>query len=483
MEISLKKIIFVQDISNAKLMEFKKLIDRGAELERMNEALHREDTQFIVIYGRRRIGKSELIKRIVKARHKAIYFLSDTSSETVQRVAFSKVAASVIDGFDKVIYPDWETLFRSFNNQLSERMLVCLDEFPYLVKSCDVLPSIIQKLLNEKILKFDLVLCGSSQQLMHGYVLNRQSPLYGLANEIMKMQPIPAQYMSMAMECDAVQAVEEYAIWGGVPRYWELRRDYPDKETAIRKVLLDPQGPLIEEPQRLLRDDMRDTVQASTLLTIIGNGANKLSEIANRAGKDSSTISEPLSKLRELGYVSREVPFDESPKKSKKGIYHINDSLLRFHYQFIVPYRSILELGRMDIVMQVVLSQLPQFIGQCWELLCREYVSGNIIDGIAYNVASRWWGKIFPPENKDGKMVELDVVAESIDKKHILVGECKWTHDEDADRLMNVLEQKAKYLPFIKKGQEIHLVLFLKESPTHCAKDMRVFLPSDVMKV
>ena len=80
-------------------------------------------------------------------------------------------------------------------------------------------------------------------------------------------------------------------------------------------------------------------------------------------------------------------------------------------------------------------------------------------------------------------MVELDVVAESIDKKHILVGECKWTHDEDADRLMDVLAQKAKYLPFIKKGQEVHLVLFLKESPTHCAKDMRVFLPSDVMKI
>lgn len=173
------------------------------------------------------------------------------------------------------------------------------------------------------------------------------------------------------MRCVPIPVAElrEYAIWGGVPRYWELRRDYPDKETAIRKVLLDPQGPLIEEPQRLHRDDMRDTVQASTLLTIIGNGANKLSEIATRAGKDSSTISEPLSKLRDLGYVSREVPFGESPKKSKKGIYHINDSLLRFHYQFIVPYRSILELGRMDMVMQVVLAQLPQFIGQCWELL------------------------------------------------------------------------------------------------------------------
>lgn len=144
----------------------------------------------------------------------------------------------------------------------------------------------------------------------------------------------------------SVAELREYAIWGGVPRYWELRRDYPDKETAIRKVLLDPQGPLIEEHQRLLRDDMRDTVQASTLLIIIGNGANKLSEIATRAGKDSSTISEPLSKLRNLGYVSREVPFGESPKKSKKGIYHINDFLLRFHYQFFVPYRSILELGK-----------------------------------------------------------------------------------------------------------------------------------------
>ena len=483
MEISFSKIIFVQDNLKVKNMEFKKLIDRGSELERINTALRREDTQFIVIYGRRRIGKSTLIKHIVNERQKAIYFLSDTSAESVQRTAFAKVVASIIDGFDKVIYPDWESLFRSLNNQLSERILVCLDEFPYLAKSCNVLPSVIQKLLNEKALKFDLILCGSSQQLMHGYVLNRQSPLYGLADEIIRMQPIPARYMSIAMESDAEQAVEEYSIWGGVPRYWELRRDYPDMESAIRKVLLDPQGPLIEEPQRLLRDDMRDTVQASTLLTIIGNGANKLSEIAARAGRDSSTISEPLIKLRDLGYISREIPFGESPKKSKKGIYHINDSLLRFHYQFIVPYRSILELGKVDTVMQVVTAQLPQFIGQCWELLCREYVSGNVIDSVAYNMASRWWGKIFPAEDKDGKMVELDVVAESIDKKHILVGECKWTHDEDTDRLMDVLVQKAKYLPFIKKGQEVHLVLFLKEHPTHKVQDVKILLPSDVMKI
>ncbi len=464
-----------------KNMEFKRLIDRQAEMERITSALNRDDTQFIVIYGRRRIGKSTLIKHLINTREGAVYFLSDSSAEAVQRDAFAKSVAAVIADFDKVIYPSWEALLRSMNAQLSERTVVCLDEFPYLVKSCEALPSVIQKLLNEKCLKFDLILCGSSQQLMHGYVLNRQSPLYGLANEIVKMQPIPARYIGEAMECDAVRAVEEYAVWGGVPRYWELRRDYANMETAIRKVLLDPQGPLMEEPQRLLRDDMRDTVQASTLLTIIGNGANKVSEIAARAGKDANTLSEPLGKLRDMGYISREVPFGDNPKKSKKGLYHINDSLLRFHYQFIVPYRSILELGRTDMVMQVVSSQLPQFFGQCWELLCRNYISGNIIDGIAYNMASRWWGKIFPPEDKDGKMVELDVVAESLDKKHLLIGECKWTHNDSADRLMDALRQKAHYLPFIKKGQQVHLVLFLKEHPAYMTEELRIILPEDVM--
>ena len=463
-------------------MEFKKLIDRTKETDRIKSALHRDSTQFIVVYGRRRIGKSTLIKHIVNAQEHAVYFLSDTSAETVQRAAFAKSVAEVIEGFDKVVYPDWESLFRSLNNQLSERILVCMDEFPYLVKSCETLLSVIQKLLNEKMLKFDLLLCGSSQQLMHGYVLNRQSPLYGLANEIIKMRPIAAQYMSEAMECDASQAVEEFAIWGGVPRYWELRRDYPDKETAIRKVLLDPQGPLMEEPQRLLRDDMRDTVQASTLLTLIGNGANKISEIAARAGKEASTLSEPLAKLRDLGYVCREVPFGDNLKKSKKGLYHISDSLLRFHYQFIVPYRSILELGKTDTVMQVVQTQLPQFYGQCWELLCRDYVSGNIMYGVAYGMASRWWGRIFPPQDgKDGRMVELDVVAESLDKKHILIGECKWTHNDSADRLMAALHEKAKYLPFIKRGQEVHLVLFLKEQPNCMTGNVRIVLPDDVM--
>ena len=297
-------------------MEFKDFIDRKDYLERVNNALQREKPQFIVIYGRRRIGKSKLIREIMDWKRKDIYFLSDQTNEANQRMLFAKTATMVgMEDFDKVTYPDWETLLRALNRQVAENSTVCLDEFPYLVKSCPSLPSVIQKLLNEKCLKFNLILCGSSQQLMQGYILDRKEPLYGLADEIIRLTPIPVQYIGQALGCDAQKAIEEYAVWGGIPRYWELRADYKDNETAIEKLLLDNKGFLADEPIRLLRDDMRDTVQASTLLSIIGNGANRLSEIAGRVGKEATQITEPLGKLRELGYIRREVPFGEDEQK------------------------------------------------------------------------------------------------------------------------------------------------------------------------
>ena len=463
-------------------MEFTDFIDRKDYLERVYNALQREKPQFIVIYGRRRIGKSKLVKEIMDWNKKDIYFLSDQTNETNQRMLFAKtIALGGIDDFDKVTYPDWETLFRALNRQVKEKSTVCLDEFPYLVKSCQSLPSVIQKLLNEKSLKYNLIICGSSQQLMQGYILDRKEPLYGLADEIIRLTPIPVRYIGQALGCDARQSIEEYAIWGGIPRYWELRADYKDNETAIEKLLLDNKGFLADEPIRLLRDDMRDTIQAATLLSIIGNGANRLSEIAGRAGKDVTQITEPLGKLRELGYICREVPFGEDEKKSKKGIYRINDSLLEFNYRFVAPYKSILELGRTETVLSIIRSQFSRYVGDCWEHLCRQYVSGNVIDGIIYNVASRWWGKIFTAGNKDGEMVEFDVVAESFDKKHLLIGECKWTNKEDALRLVKSIETKIEYLPFVKKGQSVHIILFLKCEP-HNKESARILYPSDIVQ-
>lgn len=404
-------------------MKFNQFIDREDSLKRPRNALLRTMPQLLVIYGRRRIGKSTLIKEITQ--DKDIYFLSDQANEANQRVLFAKAITYSIPRFDKVVYPDWETQLLELNDRLSERIAVCLDKFPYMVKSCASLPSVIQKLLNGKTLKYDLIICGSSQQLMQGYVLDKREPLYGLADEIIKLPPIPVSYIGRTLNVDTIAAIEKYSIRRGIPRYWDLRSDYPDMGTAIRELVLGTKGILAEERQRLLWDDLRDTIQTSTILAVIGNGVNRITEIVSRAGKEANQISEPLSKLRELGYIRREIPFGESEKKSKKGIYRINDNMLQFYYRFIAPQSSISELRCIDTVMHLIKSQFTQQSPTCWEHLCRLYIVGKEIDGIAYNIASRWWEKIFPEGNKEGAMIELKVVAESFDKKHILIGVCK----------------------------------------------------------
>ncbi|MGM9810803.1 MAG: ATP-binding protein [Paludibacteraceae bacterium] len=461
-----------------------KFLDRTEYILRLQVALQREQTQFLVLYGRRRIGKSTLLKQVLDMEHRDVYFLSDQTTEIHQRMLLAKAISERIDGFDKVIYPDWETLLLALNRQLTSRLVLCLDEFPYMVKSCPSLPSVLQKLLNGKDLRFDLVICGSSQQLMQGYVLNKKEPLYGLANEIIRLTPIAPYFLQEALMCDAVHAVEEYAIWGGVPRYWELRSDYVDREMAIRHLILSPQGILHEEPLRLLRDDMRDTIQTATLLSIIAEGANRVSEIAARAGKEVSALSEPMNNLRELGYVRREIPFGESEKNSKKGIYRINDPLLQFYYRFVTPYNSLLELGRFGIVEQVIQTRFSQFVAEIWETLCRQYVSGNQIEGVIYKEASRWWGRVMNPKTGEKEMVELDVVVESLDKKHVLLGECKWTQCEDTERLLYRLQSLAPYLPFIKKGQQVHFALFLKTASVEATNEQQlIYLPKDVLSV
>ena len=456
-----------------------KFLDREKDVERLLAALNREKTQFIVLYGRRRIGKSTLLKKVLDFERGDIYYLADSTSETNQRKLLSGMVEGSVVGFDSVEYPSWESLLRSLNRQIEKRITLCFDEFPNLVKSCPSLPSVIQKLLDEKTLKFDLIICGSSQQLMQGYVLDGREPLYGRADEIVKLKPIPPRYVCEAFSCDERQAVEEYSVWGGTPRYWELRSEYPDMRTAIMNLMLTARGFLIEEPQRLLRDDMRDTVQTSTILTAIGNGINRMSEIAARAGKDAPHITEPLAKLRELGYVRRDIPYGEDEKKSKRGLYKIGDPFLAFYYRFIVPNRSYIEMERDSVVMNIIDVHLNEHVGECWEQMCRNYVSGNIIDGVLYQMAYRWWGKVKIDEKKEAEQVELDVVAESFDKNHILIGECKWTAKENADRLINRLEKIASALPFIK-GHKVHYFLFLRDETVQpCAG--KVLYPSDVL--
>ena len=459
-------------------MEF---IDRKKEFERLQKSLNREKPQFIVVYGRRRIGKSTLIKKLMDFSRGDIYFLADKTSEPSQRQLISATIDMTIEGFATANYPTWESLLLSLNRSIDHRITVCLDEFPYLVKSCSALPSIIQKLLDDKKLKYDLIICGSSQQMMQGFVLDSKEPLYGRADEIIKMKPIAPAFVSQALRCDAAQAVREYAVWGGVPRYWELRENYDSLYDAIEHLLLTSEGTLYDEPSKLLYDEMRDTVQASSILSFIGNGANKLSEIAARAEKQATDITPQLSRLKELGFINKEIPFGESEKKSKKGLYHISDPLLRFHYRYVIPYRSLIELGNSQAVLTVFKNAENDYVSRAWEELCRNHISAYGMDGIIYQMASRWWGSYYNEEKQQYLPVELDVVAESFDGKHLFIGECKWQEHIDAMEELSRLQTIAKGLPFTK-DHEIHFGLFLKEKPIN-PEVATIYYPEDIMAI
>ena len=459
-------------------MEF---IDRKKEFERLQKSLNREKPQFIVVYGRRRIGKSTLIKKVMDFSRGDIYFLADKTSEPSQRQLISATIDMTIEGFATANYPTWESLLLSLNRSIDHRITVCLDEFPYLVKSCPALPSIIQKLLDDKKLKYDLIICGSSQQMMQGFVLDSKEPLYGRADEIIKMKPIAPAFVSQALRCDAAQAVREYAVWGGVPRYWELRENYDSLYDAIEHLLLTSEGTLYDEPSKLLYDEMRDTVQASSILSFIGNGANKLSEIAARAEKQATDITPHLSRLKELGFINKEIPFGESEKKSKKGLYHISDPLLRFHYRYVIPYRSLIELGNSQAVLNVFKNGENDYVSRTWEELCRNHITAHGLDGIMYQMASRWWGSYYNEEKQQYLPVELDVVAESFDGKHLFLGECKWQEHIDAKEELSRLQTIVKGLPFTK-DHEVHLGLFLKEIPQN-PEVTTIYYPENIMAI
>ena len=438
-----------------------KFVDRIGETARLRDALSREKSSLVVVYGRRRLGKSTLIKRVLSDR--GVYFIADRSEGQHQRTLLAKVIAQVFSDFDKLTYPDWESMFRAVNYRADKRFTLCLDEFPYLVEQSPELPSVLQKIVDEKQLKYNLVLCGSSQNMMYGLFLDSTAPLYGRADEIMRLAPIRLPYIQEALGLDATAAIEEYSVWGGVPRYWELRESRSSLDDAMWHNILSGNGALFEEPIKLFQDDVKDIVKTSTIMSYIGTGANRLSEIAGRCDEPATNLSRPLKKLIDLGFLEKDIPFGIDEKNAKKSLYKIADPFMAFYYQFVVPNRSFIELNRRLPIDQALNTHFSEYVSMQWEKMCRDAVTGNLVNGVVYGKAKRWWGSVLN-EAKKAEQVEFDVVAESIDKKYLLVGECKWTTQENGKQLTAELLRKAKLLPFAN-DYTIVPMLFLKSVP------------------
>ena len=447
-------------------------LNRTREIAKLNRALNSSEPTFIVIYGRRRCGKSTLLQHVIKKND--LYFLADQQEVPLQIKSLAAEICRQVPGFDQVVYPSWDILFRAVQNQAPPGTTLILDEFPYLVQKSPDLPSIIQKQIDSRQNKIHLIICGSSQRMMQGLVLDGTAPLYGRAQEIIRLRPLEAGWLSEALDLDSVATIEAYSIWGGVPRYWELAKQFADPVTACKELILDRDGVLHEEPMRLLLDDMRGASQPHSLLGLIAGGANRMSEIAGRLGKPATSLTRPLANLIQLGYIKREIPFGENPKSSKRTLYRLEDPFLQFWYRIVLPNHSLLEQGLVDEVFDTSRELITTQTAEVWVELSRRSTAHLEIGGCRWKPASRWWGK-----GRNGKTMEFDIVAESIDEQSILFGEAKWENETNALRVLKKLEKQTDNFPKIGKRKVI-LALWCKQFKTHPAKAF-VFNAEDVL--
>ena len=448
--------------------------NRDDEMRRLNRFLASESGRLVVVYGRRRCGKSTLLQRVLSARN--IYFQADQRECALQLESLAMALSRQLADFDKVKYRTWDELLASLYARADGIIHICLDEFPYLVQADPALPSILQRYIDRPDAQVAWFLCGSSQRMMHGLVMSRKAPLYGRAREIIKIEPLYAGWLMSALALSSTEAVKAYATWGGVPRYWELASEYESQEEALEDLVWNPRGILHEEPSRLLLDDLRSAVQPYSILSLIGTGCNRPSEIAARMAKPLSSLARPLSQLCELGYVRRDVPFGEDKKKTRRALYRLNDPFLRFFFKFVLPYESSLAQGITREAAHSWQIERQQFFAACWEDLCRAAVPWIQGPEAPYGVASAWW-------RNGEKQAEVDVVAVSLDRKSLLLGECKWSDRKkrfDLGAIDRQLRRKAELIP-TAKGKRIKTSCWLGGNAQTTGKIDKFITPDDVM--
>ncbi|MDE0104675.1 MAG: ATP-binding protein [Bryobacterales bacterium] len=402
-----------------------RFVDRREEMGRLDRALARPGS-FSVIWGRRRVGKSRLLVEW-SGRHNGLYTVADLSVPSVQRRYLASAVAERFPNFADVEYPNW----RAFLTRLSEEAdrvgwpgPFVIDELPYLIAADPGLASDIQNWIDHPSRQLGVVVSGSSQRMMHGAVLDASAPLYGRADQAFALRPLQPGHLSDAFGSDDWRwLVSLYALWGGMPRYWELALPFgSDLEAAVDSLVLDPAGPLHEEPARLLEQEIPPASALRPLLDVIGAGAHRVSEVGGRLGRAASSLSRPLKSLVEMGLVRRETPFGANPRTSKRSLYRIDDPFLRLWFRVIAPHRAAMYASPPESRLLYWKRHRGQLEGYAWQELCRAAVpllhrADHPVAKLGpFEPAWRYWR---------GSQREVDLVTPDIERNRLLVGEAK----------------------------------------------------------
>ena len=403
----------------------------GREKEILDlEKEYARDGGFVVIYGRRRIGKTTLIKQFIKSKT-AFYFLATKEVESQSMKRFAGVIARTTGNS---AFSDWLDLFQAVADyKPNEKKVLVIDEFPYLVKVNDSFPSILQNAWDE-ILKDSnvmLILCGSLISMMKKHALSYESPLYGRRTAQMRIAPLPFTTVYENQKLSFEEAAEQYSITGGVPKYMEFFSDVQPLYEQIKENVLSKNGFLYEEPNFLLTDEVQVLTNYFSIIKVIADGNHKLGTIAGILGLETSALTPYLKTLSELGFIEKQVPVTEkNAEKTRKGLYFISDNFLRFWFRYVYPYKGELELDNMQISLDELDKDFKEkFVAFAYEDICKEIFarlcSDKAIDFTPSKIGSYWLN------DKSGN-TQIDVMAVDTVNKRLFAGECKY-HNQPID--------------------------------------------------
>jgi len=427
-------------------------VDRKFELEFLNERWKNRNFEFIVLYGRRRIGKTEIIKQFIKDKSH-LYFLCDKkgTEENIRR--FKREVAKYL-GEPEIATNDLEEIFEYLVNRVKKRIAIVFDEFSYLVEKDSAIPSVFQRAIDNVLQNSNvfLILCGSSMSMMESGILSYKSPLYGRKTGHLKVKNLPFRsYFDFYPGNPLEKNIEFHSILGGVPFYME--KFSPEKSTFenVRDEIANRKGRLFEEVEFLLKEEFREPETYKRIIEAIAFGNTKLVQIANYSNIQPNQLTKYLQSLINLGIITKEKIVTEKKPKSKKIIYSIKDNFFDFYFSFIEPFKSDLEIDELKNFKEYFFGNFNQFVGRKFETIIREEIINHIFSS-DFTKIGKWW-------HKDK---EIDIVALNEKTKEILFGECKWKDRVNASKIAKELANKAEYVQWHNERRKEKFAIFAK---------------------
>lgn len=437
-------------------------IGREQELKALSKLYNTDKFEFAVIYGRRRVGKTALISEFTKDKD-TIFFTGVETNAKQNLDNFSRCVMEYNTGFSL------DSSFASFQAALEyvfelakeKRLVLVIDEYPYVARASKSLASTLQLLIdkNKDDSKLFLILCGSSMSYMEDHVLAYKAPLYGRRTAQFKIKPFDffeaCRYFTKLSSIDKALA---YGIVGGTPQYLMLLDDSLSIEENIKNTYLNPSSSIFEEPNNLLKQEVREPAIYNAVITAIAAGCSKMNEISNKIGEDTSVCATYIKNLITLGIVKKESPYGE--KSSRKTIYSLEDNMFRFWYRFVPENTSVISRGATDLAYSRIAPELSAYMGGVFEGICKQYLWKLLLEGkcaVDFSDIGRWWGA----NPKTRSQEEIDIMGS--DKDSALFGECKWTNEKVDRGVLETLTERSDLFNYKKK----HFYIFAKNGFTN----------------